>query len=405
MSFFYFLNSFPLIKQNMNQNVSIIGVGRLGICAALVFEKAGFNVIGVDIFPQYINAINNKTLKSSEPKVEQYLSESKNFKATLSIDEALDHSDIIFVFVATPTGSSEDNIYDHSTLSKILCQINDGKVKNKIISIGCTVSPGYITDVAQYLIRDCENCDIIYNPEFIKQGDIIDGFLNPDLVLIGSSNQTAAETVKEIYAKCCANEPKYCLVDIESATIAKLSINCFITTKIAFCNMVSDIANKTPNANDKEILKTVGCDSRIGSKCLLPGFGYGGPCLARDNRALGYYAKTKGVTPFIPIATDNSNNFHTKHQSENIKKILQDKKITNVIFNDVKYRPKSVVPIIEESQPLRIASVLSDEGFNVTINESSDVIKEVIKKYGGKFTYTNNILVSTKNMSNVYEIN
>lgn len=368
-------------------NISIIGIGRLGLCAALVFEKAKFNVVGVDVSADYVNAINNKTFKSSEPQVERYLSESQNLKGTLSFDEALTHSDTIFIFVATPTGTTQSEMYDHSVLSKVLMDMNERKIENKIISIGCTVAPGYISNVAKYLIKDCKDCTLCYNPEFIAQGNIIDGFLNPDLVLIGSSDKQVAETIKKIYQKCCENEPKFCLVDIESATIAKLSINCFITTKIAFGNMVGDIVNATPNANVDEVLRTIGYDSRIGEKCLNYGFGFGGMCFPRDNRCLGYYAKSKGIPPSIPEATDDSNNFHANYQIQNIKNKLLEQNLKKIIFTDVKYKPDCPVPIIEESQALCVANGLVDEGFNVIIQESKEVVKEVIKKYGGRFSY------------------
>lgn len=106
----------------------------------------------------------------------------------------------------------------------------------------------------------------------------------------------------------------------ESAELTKLSLNCFITTKIAYANTIADIASKTPNANAVDILRAgsrasrvrvmfgrgsqcafaVGQDSRVGSKCIMPGYGFGGPCFPRDNRALGNYAKSIGVNPIIP---------------------------------------------------------------------------------------------------------
>ena len=168
----------------MNKNITVVGIGRLGLGLALLIEKAGFNVCGVDIFPGYVKDLNEKTFKTKEPEYEDLLKNSKNFHATTDLLEGLNHSDIIFIIVPTPNGGGE-RFYDHSILSNLLLKINKHKVKNKNLIIGCTVMPGYIRDIAKLLIKDCENTTVNYNPEFIAQGSIIDDLENSDLVLIG----------------------------------------------------------------------------------------------------------------------------------------------------------------------------------------------------------------------------
>lgn len=161
-----------------NNKLSIIGLGRLGLCTALVFERKGYDILGVDLFPEYCEKINNKTFQSAEPQVEEFLKASKNLKATTKLDEGLEWSDMIFILVDTPTGVSEKS-YDHSKLSRVLSSINDRKIKNKHVMICCTVLPGYIANVARYLLKDCENITISYNPEFIAQGTIIQKLFEP----------------------------------------------------------------------------------------------------------------------------------------------------------------------------------------------------------------------------------
>ncbi len=105
-----------------NNKISIIGLGRLGLCTALCFERKGYDILGVDLFPEYCEKINNKTFSSPEPQVEDFLKASKNLKATTKMDEGLEWSDMIFILVDTPTGVSEKS-YDHSKLSRVLSQI------------------------------------------------------------------------------------------------------------------------------------------------------------------------------------------------------------------------------------------------------------------------------------------
>jgi len=363
-------------------NITVIGIGRLGLCTALCLEQAGYNVLGVDIFPDYVKKINNKTLTSPEPGVQEALKKSKNLRATCNLDEGLEFSDIYFIIIATPS-TDKVEAYDHSTLNRLLLNINKRKVKNKHIIIGCTVFPGYIRNRASLLIRDCQNTTLSYNPEFIAQGNIMHDFKNPDMVLIGEGNQKAGDLLEQMYHRCCENQPKICRMSPTSAEITKLSVNCFVTTKIAFANMIGDIADRSPGADKFDILDAVGKDKRVGSRYLRPGYGYGGPCFPRDNRALGSYAKTVDVEPIIPEATDESNKKHAELMTEQF--VEQD--LDEYVFEDVNYKPSCPVVIIEEAQKLAVAKLLAKKGKRVKIRDNQRVLDEVQGEFGTMFEY------------------
>ncbi|MFX0141382.1 MAG: hypothetical protein ACFFDN_47530 [Candidatus Hodarchaeota archaeon] len=167
-------------------------------------ESVGYNLLGVDIFEDYVRSINEKTFFSYEPKLVEYLKSSKNFKATTSLEEDLNFADVIFFIVDTPNGGGE-NFYDHTKLSNLLNQINNLKVKNKHFVIFCTIMPTYINRIGKFLLSDCENTTLNYNPEFIAQGDIIKGLEYPDMVLIGEENNEAGDIIEEISLKVCKN--------------------------------------------------------------------------------------------------------------------------------------------------------------------------------------------------------
>ena len=274
-----------------DSSITIIGIGRLGLCTALCFEKAGYNVVGIDINQEYVTSLNNKTFNSLEPHVNNLLQKSKHFRATCSLDEGLEYADIYYIMVDTPTTRAKE-AYDHKNVNRVLAEINKRKVAHKHIVIGCTVFPGYIRNMGKDLLKDCINTTLSYNPEFIAQGNIVYGLQNPDIVLIGTESQEAGDAIEELYHNICLNNPKICRMSPDSAEITKLALNCFITTKIAYANMVGDIADKTPGADKYDILNAIGGDRRIGSLCLKPGYGFGGPCFPRDNRAFGCYAET-----------------------------------------------------------------------------------------------------------------
>lgn len=362
--------------------ITVLGVGRLGICLALCAEKAGYDVIGVDVVQSYVEQLNNKTFNSSEPSVTEYLKASKNFKASSKLEDGLNHSDYIFIMVATPTGLGEKS-YDHSMLSKLLQNINDKKVSNKHLFIGCTVLPGYIAKTARFLVRDCPNTTISYNPEFIAQGDVMRGLMNPDMVLIGEGSKEAGDYLQSFYDHAMTNKPKIHRMSPESAEICKLSVNCFVTTKIAFANMIGDIAAKTEGSSAEDILAAVGDDSRVGRKYLLPGYGFGGPCFPRDNRALGNYARSVNVEPIIPVATDTSNIYHAKVMAERFLAEGKD----HYVFDDVAYKPKCPVDIIEESQKIEVALRIARAGKRVTIKDRTEIIRLVQQEFGTTFDY------------------
>eukprot|EP00762_Andalucia_godoyi_P008691 ANDGO_00460.mRNA.1 UDP-glucose 6-dehydrogenase AglM len=364
------------------EKVTVFGIGRLGICLALVLEKAGYDVLGVDVFPGYVDSLNKKTFVSKEPRVTELLLASTKFRATTSLEEGLKHSDKIFLMVATPSTGGE-KAYDHSAVNNLLFQFNAAKVQNKHFIIGCTVIPGYIAHVGRYLIRDTVNCTLSYNPEFIAQGDVVKGLLQPDMVLIGEGSPEIGQWLEDCYTAHTTNKPAIHRMSAESAEICKLSVNCYVTMKISYANQIGDIADRTPGADKFAILRAVGADSRVGSKCILPGYGFGGPCFPRDNRALGGYAERVGITPMLMKATDEYNKFHAKVMADNLIKENKDL----YVFEDVAYKPKCPVNIIEESQPLAVAYQLVKQGKKVLIRDRNFIVAEVQKDFGDAFDY------------------
>ena len=154
--------------------------------------------------------------------------------------------------------------------------------------------------------------------------------------------------------------------------------------------MIGDLALSV-GANPDKILKAVSSDSRVGSKLMKYGYGYGGTCLPRDNRALAVFAKEKNMPIDISVATDNINKKHLDFQGSTF--IKTNPKTKPVKLSGVSFKPGS--DIIEESQKLEFALRLVEEGYLVTIIDSKNVISNVKEKYGNKFSYetTDNQLV------------
>ena len=410
---------------------SIVGIGRLGLCTGLLWaNRAQWDVLGVDIFPSYVESINTKTLRSREPRVTTLLRGSTSLRATMDLDAALNHSDMIFVLVATPNGAGRHS-YDHSTLSRVLENINARRVVNKHVVICCTVLPGYIAKYARYLLRDCPGVTVSYHPEFIAQGMIVHGLLRPDVVLIGEGSAVAGDVIEHLACAVAENEPKVHRMSPESAEICKLALNCFITTKISFANMIGDLADVTDAADKFDILRCVGDDQRVGPKCLRPGYGFGGPCFPRDNRALGNYMETMGIDTSLPRGTDAYNKFHAAFMARQV--VAEAKKGRRraaaagaaaaadggaaaagkaatapgrkarvadniwldtpspgtITFEDIAYKPKCAINMIEESQPLAVAAAVAraEGGPRVNIRGRKGLVDLVRREFAGEFDY------------------
>uniref|UniRef100_A0A7S2H948 UDP-glucose/GDP-mannose dehydrogenase dimerisation domain-containing protein n=1 Tax=Haptolina brevifila TaxID=156173 RepID=A0A7S2H948_9EUKA len=168
-----------------------------------------------------------------------------------------------------------------------------------------------------------------------------------------------------------------------SAEIAKLSLNCFITMKIAFANAIGDVADRTPGADKSHILECVGSDARVGKRCLQPGYGFGGPCFPRDNRAFGLYASKVGAPALLCETTDEANK---RHATLMVEALLAEER-EEYLFEDVAYRPGCPVDMIEESQPLEVAKVLAHRGKKVTIKDRVGIVTLVRRTYGSLFSY------------------
>jgi len=362
------------------RQISIIGIGKLGLCFGLTLEKSGYDVLGCDIYPDYVDQINDKAFKTPEPGVEEALLLSNNFKATTDLKKTVDFSDVLFVVVATP--SLKSGRYDHSQVDTLVEKVKSFGVqkKQKHLVICCTTMPGYC-DTVQERLRDF-NYTVSYNPEFIAQGTILRDQLQPDMVLIGEGSPKAGDLLREIYENHTSNTPPVCRMTRTEAEICKISLNCFVTTKISFANMIGDIVVKA-GGDPTTVLKAIGSDSRIGNKYLGYGFGYGGPCFPRDNRALAIYADDLEMPADISVATDSINHKHLKFQ---LKEFFSCNDKSKPIFMDnVTYKPGTT--IIEESQQLEFAVGVAKAGYTVTIVEDAATINQVKEKYGPLFNY------------------
>ena len=343
--------------------IGVIGAGRLGICFALLADRAGYKVIVSDVRESYVKNLQEKTISTNEPYVPELLKQS-DIVATTSNEEVIKESDIIYTFVATP--SLNDGSYDVSAVQKVVDDILDTPLiftDRKTFVIGCTTNPGDCDKFAEKL----PGMKVYYNPEFIAQGAIIKGLLKADMVLVGGEYD---RDIVDLYYRIQGPEmePRMNFMSLTAAELTKIALNCYLTMKISYANQVGEVLTKFGLDNEIDnVLNAIGADSRVGSKYLGYGFGFGGPCLPRDNRAFAHAAERVGLKNNIGFTMDAFNDEHSDFLADDLCQKHKNKKVPFYFPDGIVY--KKGTDILEESQQYKLFKELLDRGYKVVVME------------------------------------
>jgi nucleotide sugar dehydrogenase len=352
--------------------IGVIGAGRLGICLALLLEQSGYEVIASDIREDYVKSLNERKIVTNEPGIQELLSKAINLTATTDNFKVIMDCDIIFTLVATP--SLPDGSYDVSSVWQVVQDIknSDFSVSGKTLVVGCTTNPGDCDDFQKQL-EDC-GVDVFYNPEFIAQGSIIRDLQRADMVLIGGKRNEVYDELCELYSRIQVTQPRISIMSPKAAEIVKLAVNCFLTTKISYANMVGEVLTLSGLESEIDtVLTAIGEDTRIGNKFLKYGYGFGGPCLPRDNRSLGAYANKLGLEYNLGLTTDNFNNEHASF----LKNYFIKKNERNLPFWFQYISYKDGTDILTESQQYRLCIDLLNAGYKVYVNDNRAILDQV----------------------------
>ena len=350
--------------------IGVIGAGRLGICFALLADRAGYKVIVSDVRNDYIKNLQEKKISTNEPLVKDLLKQS-TIEATTSNEEVIKGSDIIYTFVSTP--SLKDGSYDVSAVQKVVDDILDTPLvftDRKTFVVGCTTNPGDCDKFAEQL----PGMKVYYNPEFIAQGAIIKGLLKADMVLVGGEYD---RDIVDLYYRIQGPEmePRMNFMSLTAAELTKIALNCYLTMKISYANQVGEVLTKFGLGEEIDnVLSAIGEDSRVGSKYLGYGFGFGGPCLPRDNRAFAHAAERVGLKNNIGYTIDAFNDEHSDFLADTLCDKHKDKEVP-FYMDCITY--KQGTDIIEESQQYRLFKELLTRGYKVVVMELPEVVEKV----------------------------
>ena len=363
------------------QRIAVIGVGKIGLCLALNLDRAGFPLLGVDHDAERITLLERRAIGGSEPGVEEALRTAAAIRFASNLS-ALPEFNPQIVFIAVDTPVSEKGGYDHSRVDCVLDTLFALQWPHDRVELAmmCTVLPGYCD--SRSAAAQSHGFALSYTPGFVAQGSIMRDQQFPEQILIGEADRFAGDVLTLVFRVMCSNDPPLRRMSTMSAEIAKLALNCALTMKIAFANAIGDLATSVGAERDA-ILDVIGGDSRIGIKFLQYGYGFGGPCFPRDNRALTFFARQQNYEILQATATDEMNRRHLAFQ---LKTLLEEHGEREPIhFSYVAYKPGT--EILDESQPLALAVQLAQAGLRVVIHESPAVVAQLRARFGDLFEY------------------
>ena len=370
------------------KNLGTIGLGKIGLPLTVLFTKH-FKVYGVDVNEQRVKQILNRE-KFFEPQANEYL-EKHGDNLTVSTDyNILKNCNVIFIITQTP--SLPSGKFDLKYVESALRELHNVN-PNCLAVVSSTINIGDTGKLKTVHERVC------YNPEFIKQGSIIHDFENPKFVLIGAYTKEDGEQVASVWRKI-HDKPNYIVKPVE-AEIIKLSLNVSFTLGITFANMIGGLCEKF-NADSSKVLDVIYQDRRN----YKAGLGFAGPCFPRDVNYFKTICRENAIRSgdrFTSMLND-LNNYVVDRYIRKIKSLKRKK----VGILGVAYKPN--VPYIYESQPLKIAKQLLQEGYEVYIYDplAQENAKQVLNNKAHFCSTINEcldevevIFIGTANYSNV----
>ena len=349
------------------EKIGVIGLGKLGLPLAAVMAQSGYEVFGVDKNLSLINQLQKHEFDYDEPDLNDILNNYKDkikfgTEYTLLIDV-----NIVYLILPTPSDFSGqfDDSHIISAINKLL-KIWRDRLHSKVIVVVSTLMPQTCARKIQPLLSSDSNnfkITLLYSPEFIALGSVIYNLKNPDMVLIGAGSPTDADLHLSIQ-RAIIGEHQYKILSLTEAEIVKLLVNCYVTMKISFANFIGEIGDILgPGVDIFAISKALGMDSRIGSKYIKPGLGFGGPCFPRDNKALIAWSNEIGLSANLAQSTIDINNRQPVYMAERVYRAFKEYRRIGILG----YTYKINSSVTEESQRVLLANILTQKGFDVYV--------------------------------------
>jgi UDPglucose 6-dehydrogenase len=269
--------------------IAVIGTGYVGLTTGACFAHLGHEVICADIDPAKVAMLNRGEIPIHEPGLDRVVAESRAAgRLTFVLGAAKAAAECEFAYLCVPTPEGPDGSADLSYIESAAREIGPVLAPDAIVVNKSTVPVGSTRVVERALGRS--DVYVVSNPEFLREGNAVTDFLQPDRVVIGADDQSAAVRVAALYVGVPA---PLMVTDPASAETIKYACNAFLATKLSFVNAVAAICEAV-GADVNDVILGMGYDRRIGHEFLRPGPGWGGSCFPKDTKALIHIAEDHG---------------------------------------------------------------------------------------------------------------
>lgn len=356
--------------------LSVVGLGKLGLCVAVACADAGFSVVGVDVDAEKVRSVNAGLSPIFEPGLQEALSRAHpRLSASGDLTGATRATDVSFVVVPTPSDSQGGFSLD-LVLPAIegIGQALRTKPGYHLVVLTSTVMPGSMGGpVLNALERSSgkkvpSEIGLCYNPEFIALGEVLSGLTRPDFLLIGESDPRAGDLLTSVQRRITDGTADVCRMNFVNAELAKLAINSFVTMKISFANTIAGICERISGLDVDVVTAAIGRDQRIGPRYLKGGLGFGGPCFPRDNLAFAKLATDVGAQALLAQATQAVNVGQVNRLVERIERVgIPPSARVSVL--GITYKPNT--DVTEASQAMELAIALAKRGYAVRAYDPS----------------------------------
>lgn len=293
--------------------IAIVGSGYVGLVTGICLAEVGFHVVCVDINEEKIAMLREGKSPIFEPGLEEMMknnSQKGRLSFSTSLSSIINEVDVVFSAVGTPP--DEDGSADLRYVLEVAHTVGQTMNKHIVLVTKSTVPVGTAQKVKNVLQEELDkrgvsvDFDVVSNPEFLKEGDAINDFMNPDRIVVGVDSERARAIMEKIYKPFVLNGHPIIFTDISSAEMIKYTANAMLATRISFMNDIANLCEKV-GADVNMVRKGIGSDNRIGSKFLQAGIGYGGSCFPKDVKALIHTGMENGCSLEILQAVENIN--------------------------------------------------------------------------------------------------
>ena len=387
-------------------NIAIVGTGYVGLVSGTCFAEMGVHVTCVDVDTEKINKLKNGIMPIYEPGLEELVKRNVGFgrlQFTTDLTEVIDDVEVVFSAVGTPP--DEDGSADLKYVLAVARQFGQSINKYTILVTKSTVPVGTAKKVKTAIQDELDKrgvdipFDVASNPEFLKEGAAIKDFMSPDRVVVGTESEKAKEVMTRLYKPFLINNFRVIFMDIPSAEMTKYAANAMLATRISFMNDIANLCERV-GANVDSVRKGIGTDSRIGSKFLYAGCGYGGSCFPKDVKALMHTGIDNGYHMEVIEAVERVNEKQKSIVYDKIIKAIGSVKGKTIAVLGLAFKPET--DDMREAPALVVIDKLLKDGATVRVFDPI-AMDECRRRIGDSVVYCKD-MYDTANGADVFAL-